>query len=81
MTPSPAPINARYRLGKAAVDAVVRGLSVYGPHVVGLSLFAVPTCALCAFAHFVLGISALPTVGGAAVGTLVLHGWRQYRDR
>jgi hypothetical protein len=50
-------VRSRQRVGDAAIDAVVDGLALYGPHVVGFALFAILICALATFLHVVLGLS------------------------
>ncbi len=58
--------RSRRRLGNAATGAVVEGLTIYGPHIVGAFLFALLLCAVSAFAHLVLGIrTPLAAAGGA----------------
>jgi hypothetical protein len=60
-------VRSRERVGGAAIDAVVDGLALYGPHVVGFTLFAILICALATFLHLVLGVSMTAAVLGSAV--------------
>lgn len=62
-------VRSRRRLGNAAVNAMVEGLMVYGPHIVGLTLFAFLVCLLAAFAHFVLGVQAGVTAAVTVVSS------------
>jgi hypothetical protein len=74
--------RVRRELGRAATGAVVGGMDRYGPHAVGLTLVALPACAVAAFSHFVL--DAPPYVAsGAAAGAIALYhaAWRWSRGK
>jgi len=69
------PTRARHALADAATSAAVVGLQRYGPAAVGLSLVAVPVCAVAAFGHFVLDVPPWVSAVGIGLGQAGVTAW------
>ncbi len=59
--------QTRKALGKASTQAAVEGLLLYGPHAVGLMIFAIPVLVIWIVSHGVFGVPSLVSAPGAGI--------------
>jgi hypothetical protein len=59
--------KTRKALSKASTDAAVEGIQIYGPHAVGLVLFAIPVMLVGLVAHNALGVPSGLSISGTVL--------------
>jgi hypothetical protein len=62
--------DATCEIREACARAAADGVRLHMPSGVGILVIGIPTCALAAFAHFVLGVSPSVTSAAGGAGTI-----------
>jgi hypothetical protein len=62
-------------LGKAGTEAAVEGVQIYGPHAIGLMIFAVPVVMVGVVAQGVFGVPSAISVPGTGIAIGVKAGF------